>query len=125
MRTRSLILAGTLAAFLAPNSPAQVEAPRLAEVFPPPESAGGWKTLLPESGLPDAAAKAEIKAKAGVDWDKLALAWDYNATAPGNTGFVVIRHGLIVGEWYRGGRQSSGPTTSTPARRPTPAPPSA
>ena len=80
---------------------------KLAEVFPSPEDQGGWKTLLPESGIPDANQKAEIRKQAGIDWDKLAKAWEYNAEAPGNTGFVVIRHGLIVGEWYRGGDRKS------------------
>ena len=62
---------------------------------------------LPESGIPDAAAKAEIRKQAGVDWDKLVKAWEYVAEAPGNTGFLVIRHGAIVGEWYRGGDRKS------------------
>ena len=82
----------------APVAPA-----KLAEVFPAPEDRGGWKSLLPESGIPDAPAKAAIRQQAGVDWDKLSRAWDYVAEAPGNTGFLVIRHGVIVGEWYRGG----------------------
>jgi CubicO group peptidase (beta-lactamase class C family) len=75
----------------------------LADAFPPPEDRGGWTTLLPDSGIPDSAQKAEIRKRAGVDWDKLAKAWDYNAESPGNTGFLVIRRGMIVGEWYRGG----------------------
>lgn len=70
--------------------------------FPPPESKGGWPTLLPESGEPDDSAKAKIRKEAGVDWDKLKLAWDWNAKADGSTGLLVIRHGKIVGEWYRG-----------------------
>jgi len=107
MRTWTMFLAGLLAALVAPAAPAQVAAPKLAEEFPPPEDQGGWKTLLPGSGLPDAAAKAEIQKRAGVDWDKLALAWDYNAAIPGGTGFVVIRHGVIVGEWYRGGDKAT------------------
>ena len=81
--------------------------PKLAEVFPPPEDQGGWKTLLPESGTPDSSQKAEIRRQAGIDWDKLARAWEYNAEAPGDTGFIVIRHGVIVGEWYRGGDRKS------------------
>jgi CubicO group peptidase (beta-lactamase class C family) len=81
---------------------------KLAEVFPPPEDQGGWKTLLPGSGIPDASQKLEIRKQAGIDWDKLSRAWEYNANeAPGNTGFLVIRHGVIVGEWYRGGDKTS------------------
>jgi CubicO group peptidase (beta-lactamase class C family) len=100
-----LLLACSLPA--AAEGPVEVAAPGLAEVFPPPEDQGGWKTLLPESGIPDAARKAEIRKQAGIDWDRLAKAWEYNAEAPGNTGFVVIRHGVIVGEWYRGGDRKS------------------
>ncbi len=85
------------------EAPADGSPPVLADIFPPPEDQGGWKTLLPESGIPDDTQKAEIRKQAGVDWDKLSKAWDYNAESPGNTGFVVIRHGMIVGEWYRGG----------------------
>ena len=105
MRTRTWFLAGLLATVVGPTAGAQ--STRLVEEFPPPEDKGGWKTLLPGSGLPDAAAKAEIKKQAGVDWDKLALAWEENAKAPGNTGFLVIRHGIIVGEWYRGGDKAT------------------
>ena len=85
------------------QGPAEKAAPKLAAVFPAPEDQGGWKTLLPESGLPDAAQKAEIRKQAGVNWEKLVQAWDYNAEAPGNTGLIVIRHGVVVGEWYSGG----------------------
>jgi CubicO group peptidase (beta-lactamase class C family) len=45
--------------------------------------------------------KAKIRAEAGVDWDKLAQAWEHNAAAEGATGLLVIRHGLVVGEWYK------------------------
>ncbi len=111
MRTWRLFLAGCLAATFTDPNPATAQSPgprpKLAEEFPPPEDRGGWKTLLPESGIPGTAAKAEIRKRAGIDWDKLALAWDYNATVPGGTGFVVIRHGMIVGEWYRGGTRAT------------------
>ena len=118
-----LLLAGFSPAIA--DGPAEKPHPKLAEVFPPPEDQGGWKTFLPESGIPDASQKAEIRKQAGIDWDKLAKAWEYNAEAPGNTGFMVIRHGVIVGRVVSRGRPEVGTTTSTPARRPTPAPPSA
>jgi CubicO group peptidase (beta-lactamase class C family) len=70
-------------------------------VFPPPEGAGGWRTLLPESGIPDDSQKAKIRTVAGVDWDKLKEAWEHNASAAGGTGLLVIRHGYVVGEWYK------------------------
>jgi CubicO group peptidase (beta-lactamase class C family) len=75
---------------------------QLTEYYPPQESKGGWRTLLPEQGPPDAAQKAKIREVAGVDWDKLATAWEFNSSAEGDTALLVIRRGYIVGEWYRG-----------------------
>lgn len=68
------------------------------DYFPPPESKGGWRSALPAKGPPDAAALDKL----GIDAAKLAEAWEYNAMAEGATGLLVIRHGQIVGEWYRG-----------------------
>src|SRR5437016_14263966 len=70
--------------------------------FPPPEDQGGWRTLLPAKGDPDAAQKAKILETAGVDWDKLQKAWEFNITAEGATQLLVIRKGQIVGEWSKG-----------------------
>ncbi len=81
--------------------------PRLSNNFPPTEEKGGWPSLLPESGIPDEAGKAKIRQEAGIDWDRLAAAWTQNLRAPGGTGLLVIRHGKVVGEWYRGGDRSS------------------
>lgn len=75
--------------------------PKLSDYFPPPESKGGWRSLLPEKGDPSDKDKAKIREQAGVDWDKLCLAWEYNAESDGATGLLVIRRGTIVGEWYR------------------------
>ncbi len=75
---------------------------KLTDYFPPSESKGGWRTLLPESGSPDAAQKKKIREVAGVDWDKLAEAWQHNLSGESDSGLVVIRRGWIVGEWYRG-----------------------
>ena len=72
----------------------------LANYFPPPESQGGWRSLLPH-GDPDAEAKSRIRASAGIDWDKLDRAWSYNASAEGTSGLLVIRHGFVAGEWYK------------------------
>src|SRR5678815_5195851 len=69
--------------------------------FPPPEEKGGWRTLLPEKGDPDATRKAAILEAAGVDWDKLQKAWEFNAAAGGATQLLVIRKGHIVGEWSK------------------------
>lgn len=77
--------------------------PTLSNYFPPPESQGGWRTLLPPTGDPTAEQKAKIREVGGVDWDKLAEAWSHNTSAPGATGLLVIRRGQVVGEWYRDG----------------------
>jgi CubicO group peptidase (beta-lactamase class C family) len=90
-----LALTGTAA------EPSASPRPRPMESFPPPEDRGGWPSLLPEAGEPDAEGKAEIRRVAGVDWEKLREAWRHNASAPGATGLLVIRKGTIVGEWYR------------------------
>lgn len=41
-----------------------VHAEGLTDYFPPPESKGGWRSLLPENGPPDAAQKEAIRATA-------------------------------------------------------------
>jgi CubicO group peptidase (beta-lactamase class C family) len=103
MRTRlwiAVLFLGVLALPTRAAEPAGKAA--LTDYFPPAESKGGWRTLLPEKGEPDAEQKAKIRSTTGVDWDKLAEAWKFNAEADGNTGLLVIRKGQIVGEWYRG-----------------------
>ncbi len=87
-----------LVAMTFPVAALAADKPAAAEYFPPPESKGGWRTALPEKGAPDAAALEKL----GIDAAKLAEAWEYNAKAEGATGLLVIRHGQIVGEWYRG-----------------------
>jgi CubicO group peptidase (beta-lactamase class C family) len=68
--------------------------------FPPAESKGGWRSLLPAKGDPSVAEKSAI-AQVGVNWDKLQRAWELAAQADGSTGLLVIRKGYIVGEWYK------------------------
>jgi CubicO group peptidase (beta-lactamase class C family) len=75
--------------------------PSRSAAFPPPESKGGWPSLLPANDEPDAEAKARIRSSGGVDWDKLAAAWQFNAAAEGASGLLVLRHGQIVAEWYK------------------------
>ena len=79
----------------------------LSDYFPPPEEQGGWRTLLPTAGEPDDSQKARIREVGGVNWDSLKAAWDHNAAAPGATGLLVIRHGQIVGEWYKEGDRTT------------------
>ncbi len=91
------ILSALLVAVLwAPQS-----GPRLSDYFPPPEEKGGWRTLLPESGEPDAAQKAKIRETAGVDWDKLRQAWEFCSAVEGANQLLVIRRGHVVGEWSK------------------------
>ncbi len=79
------------------------EGQALSDYFPPPEDKGGWRSLLPESGEPNAEQKAKIREVGGVDWDVLTEAWKHNTAASGATGLLVIRRGQVVGEWYRDG----------------------
>lgn len=86
--------------FLSALPAAASETVKLTDYFPPPESKGGWRILLPEKGPPDAAQKAKIGEVAGVDWDKLDEAWKHNLRAEGPTMLLVIRRGYLIGEWY-------------------------
>jgi CubicO group peptidase (beta-lactamase class C family) len=79
----------------------------MSDYFPPPEEQGGWRTLLPAEGEPDDSQKARIRDVGGVDWDSLKAAWEHNAAASGATGLLVIRHGQIVGEWYKEGDRTT------------------
>ncbi|HKB39293.1 MAG TPA: serine hydrolase [Gemmataceae bacterium] len=104
----ALLWIGVLGLGLTLTAPGRGEETRraktaLTDYFPPPESKGGWRTLLPAEGEPSAAQKAEIARKAGIDWDKLKEAWDHNAKVDGASGLLVIRKGYVVGEWYKGG----------------------
>jgi CubicO group peptidase (beta-lactamase class C family) len=87
-----------LAALAFAGTAPAADKPATSDYFPPPESKGGWRSALPAKGAPDAA----VLEKLGIDAAKLAEAWEYNAKAEGATGLLVIRHGQIVGEWYRG-----------------------
>src|SRR6476619_5588183 len=100
-RTSRWLRAGLVLFLMAAQNIAAERKP-LSTYFPPPEDQGGWRTLLPASGEPNANQKADIRNVAGCNWDKLAEAWTFNAASPGATGLVVIRNGFIVGEWYRG-----------------------
>lgn len=86
-----------LAALAMPTAAPGADKPA-GDYFPPPESKGGWRSALPATGPPNAAALEKL----GVDAAKLAEAWEYNAKAEGATGLLVVRHGRVVGEWYRG-----------------------
>jgi CubicO group peptidase (beta-lactamase class C family) len=67
--------------------------------FPPPESSGGWRRVTGINATPTDAQKNDIRAKTGVDWDKLKLAYDYSQSFGGGSTLLVIRNGWIAGEW--------------------------
>ncbi len=68
--------------------------------FPPRNSAGGWRSLVPRDAEPTEAQKAAVLERGGVDWDKLKLARDYSASfGTANTSVLVIRNGYVVGDW--------------------------
>jgi CubicO group peptidase (beta-lactamase class C family) len=88
----------------AEDAPAKVV---LSDYFPPSESKGGWRSLLPASGgVPGEKESEEIASKAGIDWDKLSDAWTHAQQIEGASGLLVIRRGYIVGEWYKNGDRS-------------------
>lgn len=64
-----------------------------ADYFPPPDSAGGWRTLT------DA---AEIQRRAGIDIKKLDQAFAYAQRSSQHGGLLVVRHGWLVYERYYG-----------------------
>ena len=63
------------------------------DYFPPPDSAGGWRTLTTAE---------EIRDKAGMDLAKLERAWDFTQRCSQNSGLLVVRHGYLVLERYVG-----------------------
>ena len=80
-----------LAAVILSTSPA-ISA---ADYFPPPDSAGGWRTPSP----------GHMAKQAGVDLPKLERAWDFTQRCTQNGGLVVVRRGYLVFEKYFGRAQ--------------------
>lgn len=70
-----------------------------SDYFPPPDSAGGWRTL---------ADAAKIRKQAGLDVKKLDEAFDYVQQTSQHGGLLVVRHGYLVYERYfgRGNREA-------------------
>jgi CubicO group peptidase (beta-lactamase class C family) len=81
--------------FLASALPAQ-------EYFPPPDSAGGWRTLKEP---------AQIRKTGGMDAQKLDYAFEYASRTSQHGGLLVVRHGYLVYEKYYG----KGNREATPA----------
>lgn len=64
-----------------------------ADYFPPPDSAGGWRTVKNEAG---------IRAVAGLAPERLEQAFRYMQQASQHGGLLVVRHGYLVFEKYFG-----------------------
>src|SRR6266542_3964109 len=61
--------------------------------FPPPDSAGGWRT---------ATNAAQVLESAGMHLPRLEQAWDFTQRCTQNGGLLVVRHGYLVFEKYFG-----------------------
>ena len=61
--------------------------------FPPPDSAGGWRT---------ATNVAQVRDRAGMDLRKLEQAWEFTQRCTQNGGLLVVRRGHLVFEKYFG-----------------------
>ena len=90
---RTFLKAATVAATLTLAADAHA---RDDAYFPPPDSAGGWRTL------PNADA---LRKSAGVDAVRLDEAWEFAQRCCANVGLVVVRRGYLVLEKYAGRAQ--------------------
>ncbi|HVW84284.1 MAG TPA: serine hydrolase [Bryobacteraceae bacterium] len=76
-----------------------------ADYFPPPDSAGGWRTLK------DA---ASVRKTAGMDLARLDQAFEYAQRSSQHGGLLVVRHGWLVYEKYYGkGNRMANPTMAS------------
>ena len=66
---------------------------RAADYFPPPDDAGGWRTLKDP---------AQIRVLAGMDSAWLEKAYELTQRGTQNGGLLVVRHGYLVFEKYFG-----------------------
>ena len=75
------------------------------DYFPPPDSAGGWRTLKDAT---------QIRKTAGMDLHKLDHAFEYAQRSSQHGGLLVVRHGWLVYERYYGrGNREAIPTTAS------------
>src|SRR5580704_1348646 len=74
---------------LAVSGPAIVS----AAYFPPPDSAGGWRT---------ATNAVQVRGRGGMDPKRLDQAWDFTQRCTQNAGLLVVHRGWLVFEKYAG-----------------------
>lgn len=76
-----------------------------AEYFPPPDDAGGWRTLKEPS---------QIRKVAGVDVGRLDQAFEYAQRTSQHGGLLVVRRGWLVYERYYGkGNRGANPAMAS------------
>jgi len=78
---------------------AWLEKTRTASYYPPPRSAGGWRSIAGINSTPTDAQKAEILDITGVDWDLLERAWEYSQALSTGSSLLVIKDSWVIGEW--------------------------
>ena len=75
------------------------------DYFPPPDTAGGWRTL---SGA------AAVRKSAALDLKKLDRAFEYASRSSQHGGLLVVRHGWLAYERYYGrGHREAIPVTAS------------
>ena len=87
-----LSLGGLILAAMASQAMAQ-------DYFPPPESQGGWRSLVTPNVPPSAEEKAQVLSLTGLNWDRLLLAQNHSASFDPVATVLVIRNGWIAGDW--------------------------
>jgi len=90
--SRRSLLAAAGGAALLPETNVRAEATS-GTYFPPPDSAGGWRTTSDRKTL---------RREAGVDATRLEQAWEQCQRCSANSGLVVVRKGWMVLERYAG-----------------------
>lgn len=68
--------------------------------LPPPESEGGWRTLVDPNTAPSVAQAGRVREICGLDWLRLEEAWRYCLQFEGDNRLLVVRHGWVAGEWF-------------------------
>ena len=88
-----MILFALRAFVLISSSVLLVRAISAAEYFPPPDAAGGWRTVT---------TAAQAREQAGMSLPRLGQAWEFTQRCTQNGGLLVVRNGWLVFEKYFG-----------------------